>query len=285
MPSSHAKAIRQDLTVQSINSRFTVHVYETHARIALIAGDLSEYNQCQSRLQEIRNKYNISISGDEFDCYKILHALFRGNNLELIGTLRQLASEQASAGKEVAFALEVIKSVRSSNSHRFFRLYKSSPQYSGFLMDYLVNGRRKSYLSILLRAQPCVAVDFIQQQLHFASEKDCSNFLYDNKAKVVRADEGGGYSVDCRATLHQQAGSGAALAPAPAAAEKALPTTGFKRVLHSSGRGDIVSEQRSAHKKKKLKAEHKKSQKSHKKSPGGNGGIDDIFDRLNGSLK
>jgi SAC3 family protein LENG8/THP3 len=80
----------KDLTVQNIHNRFVAHVYETHGRIALESGDLEEYNQCQSRLQEMRRR-GIQTSADEFNCYRLLHSMYRGNKLEVISALRDIA--------------------------------------------------------------------------------------------------------------------------------------------------------------------------------------------------
>ena len=84
------KSIRQDLTIQGIKGRFCAHAYETHARIALEQGDLSEYNRCQSRLQEMRAR-GAPIAADEFDCYRILYALHVDNKLELALTITEVS--------------------------------------------------------------------------------------------------------------------------------------------------------------------------------------------------
>jgi hypothetical protein len=43
----------------------------------------------------------IPTSEDEFDCYKILHALLRDNKLELVGTLRHICSAVAATSVRV----------------------------------------------------------------------------------------------------------------------------------------------------------------------------------------
>jgi len=133
------KSIRQDLTVQNIYNNFTVHVYETHGRIALESGDLSEYNQCSSRLQEMKLR-GLKTSQDEFDCYRILYCMIQNNWLELVGVLKDLDvySLDNHFSKEVVndnpicpssavtFALDVLKGI---TAHRILFLISPRPHH------------------------------------------------------------------------------------------------------------------------------------------------------------
>lgn len=47
--------------MQTISNRFTAHVYETHARIALESGDLSEYNQVRTFLHLVHSSTTVSV--------------------------------------------------------------------------------------------------------------------------------------------------------------------------------------------------------------------------------
>ncbi|EPS64503.1 hypothetical protein M569_10278, partial [Genlisea aurea] len=81
------KSIRQDLTVQHIRNEFTVKVYETHARLAIEAGDLPEFNQCQSQLKTL---YAEKIIGShmEFAAYHLLSVISHSsNNRDLLSAM------------------------------------------------------------------------------------------------------------------------------------------------------------------------------------------------------
>lgn len=54
-------------------------VYQTHGRIALEAGDLNEFNQCQSRLRELHSSGVPGVRMDEFTGYRLIYSLYRQN--------------------------------------------------------------------------------------------------------------------------------------------------------------------------------------------------------------
>lgn len=118
---SQFKSVRQDLTVQHIlNSKFrrieenisllcsshslllllprtdfTVHVYETHARVALESKDMNEYNQCQTQLKQL---YAAGLSGNEmeFTAYRILYYVYLLGNKKYTEGSKDLAHLMAS---------------------------------------------------------------------------------------------------------------------------------------------------------------------------------------------
>ncbi|CAM9322274.1 unnamed protein product, partial [Ectocarpus fasciculatus] len=178
------KSIRQDLTVQNIKNRFTAHVYETHARIALETGDLSEYNQCQSQLQTLRH-HGVRISGDEFDSYRLLHALMQNNKLEIAGALKDLAKVMSSWNSDteaVDFAIKFMIAYRTNNTYKAFKMYKKAPHLNGYLLDFAVSKMRKTALERYLKAYAEVSVNMIQNQLGFQSCEQCLSYMGEQEA-------------------------------------------------------------------------------------------------------
>ena len=84
----------------SLNTDFTVHVYETHARVALESNDLNEYNQCQTQLKAL---YALGIGNTnemEFVAYRILYYVYLQGNKKYTGGSSDLSSIMASLTKE-----------------------------------------------------------------------------------------------------------------------------------------------------------------------------------------
>ncbi|CAM6085017.1 unnamed protein product [Calypogeia fissa] len=191
------KSIRQDLTVQRIRDEFTVEVYETHARMALESGDLPEYNQCQTQLKGL---YAEGIKGcsNEFTGYSLLFIIFNhGNSRDLLSTMARL-SKEARNDAAVKHALAVRAAVSLGNYTTFFKLYRTAPNLSPYLMDKHVEKMRFEAVKCMTRSyRPSLPVSFIARTLGFSGivtlggeEKeidgvdDCDEWLRSHGAQV-----------------------------------------------------------------------------------------------------
>ncbi|KAL1923626.1 uncharacterized protein VTP21DRAFT_8606 [Calcarisporiella thermophila] len=175
------KSMRQDLTVQRIKNDFTVQVYEIHARIALEKGDLGEFNQCQSQLNQL---YKLGLPGKvmEFTAYRILYLLHTQNRTEVNGVMAELTEEQKQ-DRAVAHALRVRSAIATSNYHLFFLLYRSAPFMCGYLMDHFVARERVKAMATICKAyRPSISLEFLRHELAFEDLEALSKFLGEHGA-------------------------------------------------------------------------------------------------------
>ncbi|MFS7950004.1 putative proteasome component (PCI) domain-containing protein [Helianthus anomalus] len=205
------KSIRQDLTVQRIRNELTVKVYETHARLAIEVGDLSEYNQCQSQLQTL---YAEGIKGQdmEFSAYNLLCVILHSNNnRDLLSAMSRLSVE-ARKDTGVKHALAVRAAVTSGNYVSFFKLYKNAPNLNTCLMDLYVEKMRYAAVKCMTRSyRPTLPVSYVAQVLGFQSAdssdekgtdglEECTEWLKAHGA-CLATDGSGEMMLDAKASM------------------------------------------------------------------------------------
>ncbi|BEI91361.1 uncharacterized protein CcaverHIS019_0401810 [Cutaneotrichosporon cavernicola] len=176
------KSVRQDLTVQRVKNEFTVEVYEIHARIALEAKDLGEYNQCQSMLRQL---YELGLGGHplEFLSYRIMYLLHTRNRSDLGVLLGQLSPEQ-KADPGVAHALATARALATSNYSNFFELFLHAPNMSGYILDHFVERERAQALAVMSKAYFTLPLGYLTHTLAFQSDEETDEFLAGHKAAI-----------------------------------------------------------------------------------------------------
>ncbi|KAL7584223.1 hypothetical protein Lser_V15G44309 [Lactuca serriola] len=196
------KSIRQDLTVQRIRNELTVKVYETHARLAIEVGDLSEINQCQSQLQTL---YAEGIKGChmEFSAYNLLCVILHSkNNRDHLSAMSRLSVE-ARKDEAVKHALAVRAAVTSGNYVLFFRLYKIAPNLNTCLMDLYVEKMRYAAVKCMTRSyRPTLPVNYVAQVLGFQENglEECTEWLKAHGASLAM-DNSGEMMIDAKASM------------------------------------------------------------------------------------
>ncbi|CAM0955157.1 unnamed protein product [Alopecurus aequalis] len=198
------KSIRQDLTVQRIQNELTVKVYETHARLALQAGDLPEFNQCQSQLKRLYREGNKGCYF-EFSAYNLLCVMLHSNNKrDLLSSMASLSKEAKQDGA-VKHALAVHSAVSSGNYVIFFKLYKQGPNLNSCLMDLYVERMRFEAIKCISRSyRPTVPAGYVARILGFLLDGDdkseeCELWLKAHGA-ILSLDNSGELQIDTKAS-------------------------------------------------------------------------------------
>lgn len=186
------KSIRQDLTVQHIKTKFTVDVYEVHARIALEKGDLGEYNQCQTQLRAL---YLQNLGGHpvEFKAYRVLYFIHTCNRTDMNDVLADLTPAEKKK-PAIKHALDTRSALALGNYHRFFQLYLNTPNMGAYLMDMFVGRERLVALcDICVSYKPDVKLRFLTEELGFESDDESARFIcdYGGQAHLEQREEGG----------------------------------------------------------------------------------------------
>jgi len=207
--SDQLKSIRQDLSVQHIRNALTIEVYEFNARLALENGDPGEFNQCQTQLEVLYktveliaeqvskednnaavtdSRANVTISSSrclEFSSYRILYSLYTGDPIDPSVQISRLTSKER-LDPWVRHSINVVAAFVSDNFSLFFSLYRSAPNMSSYLMDWLSHKiRTRALLSLSRSVKTHIPISFLRSSLCFASESDCSTFLKKMGAVLV----------------------------------------------------------------------------------------------------
>ena len=173
-------SIRQDLTVQHIRTTFACECYETHGRIALEEGDLSEFAQLMTPLSSLHAEQLTTLSvRAEFIAYRILLACHhkRHNDLSLLSLLATLPTE-LSSHPNIAHALDVRQSLLFRSYLRFFALYHAAPAMSPYLMDGLAGEMRMRGLRVLCGAfRGKCECGWVRRWVGFEQEDECAQWL------------------------------------------------------------------------------------------------------------
>ena len=174
------KSIRQDLTVQHVRNTFACECYETHGRIALEHGDLSEFAQLMTPLSALHSEGLTTLPiRAEFCAYRVLLSCHhkRHNDLSLLALIASLPVE-LSSHRYIQHALEVRQSLLLRSYLHFFRLYHAAPVMSSYLMDGLASEMRMRGLRVLCTAfRGRCECEWVKRWVGFEVEDECAQWL------------------------------------------------------------------------------------------------------------
>jgi len=106
----------------------------------------------------------------------------------------------------VAHALKVRESLRREYYHKFFQLYKCTPNMGNYIIDLMMDNVRLQMLMRMCKAyKPSISLDFLVNELSFESDEIGESFLV-KAGCVIVSDESGERVVSTKDSVINAAG-------------------------------------------------------------------------------
>lgn len=174
------KSIRQDMRVQMIESKFTMKVYQTHARLALENGDLGEFNQCQSRLFILYSKPNLKkTSYSEFVSYLILYFILTENFESITSWRLKLIQEdiQTFQDQRVQRSFQLSQNVLLGDYSNSLSIAKSINGVATNLAAPIIERERLKALMIICQSYNQLNIKYMVQLFRFHDQSELITYL------------------------------------------------------------------------------------------------------------
>ena len=174
------KSIRQDMRVQMIENKFTMKVYQTHARLALENGDLGEFNQCQSRLFILYSNPSLKKTCyAEFVGYLILYFILTENFESITSWRLKLIEEDIQIFQEqrVQKSLQLSQNVILGNYSKSLSIAKSINGVATNLVAPVIERERLKALTIICSSYNQLNIKYMVQLFRFHDQLELIKYL------------------------------------------------------------------------------------------------------------
>ena len=147
------KSIRQDLSIQLIEDKFSMEIYETHAEIALEFDDISEFQQCVSALKKYYKRFKNPLDEKVIRnrAYELLCSLKSKDiqNCNVYFLIRDIPPE-AMHNKDIQFVLKIKRAFDNDNFFEVFKLYRNANSDFKHIVKHFLTGFRNRCLNALI---------------------------------------------------------------------------------------------------------------------------------------
>lgn len=179
-------------STEGLSGKFRISVYEGAADASLLAGNLSFYLSCQTRLlSDLYDLYPAFASRKgEFMGYALLYfGIFCTDHCEVGRIMRAMAKGDLSA-PGVKFSFQAVRAFQNRNGTRFLSLTRCSSTRQRTLLRSAVEPMRKAALAALIRAYMDLDADMALSRVGLSTHAEFLSLLKTERPDLMAENSG-----------------------------------------------------------------------------------------------